>query len=88
MIEEIHRRHRWNVETQRRLDGHAYHDGNDRTEKDCEHCGLVKVTVHPPQGLPRREWRHWNGQTFVCEQTPPCVPTRAVSDVPMQVQVS
>ena len=22
MIEDIHRRHRWNVETQRRLDGH------------------------------------------------------------------
>lgn len=85
MIDHSVRRHRWNVETQRRLDGHAFADGNDRNEKDCQFCGLVKITVHPPQGLPWREWRHANGQTFQCDATPPCIAAANVAAVPSDV---
>ena len=28
-----------------------------QTERTCNFCGAVKVTVHPPEGGGRREWR-------------------------------
>lgn len=30
-------------------------DGCERSERMCEKCGIVKITVHPPQGNPWRE---------------------------------
>lgn len=48
-------------------------DGNERTEKPCLHCGLVKITVHPPYGRPWHEWRTRENAVYVGEATPPCV---------------
>ncbi|HLH95031.1 MAG TPA: hypothetical protein VKW08_07925 [Xanthobacteraceae bacterium] len=45
----------------------------DRTERTCAHCGLVKITMHPPHGLPWREWRHRNGASIPLTNTPPCL---------------
>lgn len=59
---------------------HKWHDpvtvpygprGCEQTERACELCKLVKVTVHPPQGLPWREWREGVAQVRL-ERTPPC----------------
>jgi hypothetical protein len=55
------------------LHGSESPDGNDRTERHCEHCGLVKITVHPPSGIPWREWRTRDGRMWVGEATPPCL---------------
>ena len=47
---------------------------NDQTERTCIHCGMLKITVHSPQGLPWREWRHSKSPAqFACEHTPPCL---------------
>lgn len=47
--------------------------GNERTERTCPRCGLVKITVHPPHGLPWREWRHpASAVTFPAGHVPPC----------------
>lgn len=71
---EIVRKHRWPPDSERRIHGSEYPDGNDRTEKTCPHCGLVKITVHPAGGgIPWREWRHKNGSAIALEHTPPCV---------------
>lgn len=48
-------------------------DGNERTERSCAHCALVKITVHPPYGFPWREWRTKAGETWVGGATPPCL---------------
>lgn len=48
-------------------------NGLAQSERTCLWCGLVKITVHPPQGLPWREWRHpSNPQQFAMAATPPC----------------
>ena len=66
-------RHDWLSAPERRIPACESSDGNDRTEKTCPRCLIVKVTVHPPQGFPWREWRHANGSSFQCEATPPCI---------------
>lgn len=48
-------------------------DGNARTERECAHCHLMKITVHPPHGLPWREWRTKNGEVWQGTATPPCL---------------
>jgi hypothetical protein len=48
-------------------------DGNDRTERVCLSCGLVKITVHPPKGFAWREWRTRDGKPWVGDITPPCL---------------
>ncbi len=49
-------------------------DGNERTERTCQNCGLVKITVHPPHGFPWREWRMRGGdETIALTTTPPCL---------------
>lgn len=48
-------------------------DGNERTERTCAHCGLVKITVHYARGLPGREWRTKEGKRWVGDATPPCL---------------
>jgi hypothetical protein len=67
------RRHRWPDESERRIPACESPDGNDRTEKTCQHCGMVKVTIHYPHGrIPGREWRRSNGAVIKIEHTPPC----------------
>jgi hypothetical protein len=65
-------RHRWPPEPDRRIPACDSPDGNDRSEKECRHCGMVRVTVHPPQGFPWHEWRRSNGAVIKIEHTPPC----------------
>lgn len=49
----------------------------DRTERTCAHCGLVKITVHPPHGYPWREWRHRDSPVRIAlTTTPPCLQER------------
>lgn len=60
------RRHRWG-------EGVLVGEYLDRTERTCVHCGLVKITVHPPQGWPWREWRTREGKRWEGENTPPCL---------------
>lgn len=45
----------------------------EQTERVCTACGLTKITVHPPKGIPWREWRHPSSENqFAMPQTPPC----------------
>jgi hypothetical protein len=48
-------------------------DGNARTERTCMFCGLVKITVHPAQGFPWREWRTRHGGVMIGARVPQCV---------------
>ena len=48
-------------------------DGNERCERACIHCGLIKVTVHGGEGFPWREWRKANGERVYGQATPPCL---------------
>lgn len=70
---QIERRHRWPSESERRIPACETSDGNDRTEKTCPHCGLVQITVHYPQGFPKREWRTADGKPWWGDATPPCL---------------
>jgi hypothetical protein len=74
-------RHDWVNGIERRLAACDSADGNGRTEKTCALCGLVKVTVHYPQGLPGREWITASGEVWVGNATPPCIP-KIPSEVP------
>ncbi len=38
--------------------------GCDETERECELCGLVKITVHQPEGFPYRAFRSKGGVRF------------------------
>lgn len=67
----IARKHRWGDPVW--TPGMENHDGNDRTERACIFCGLVKITVHPPSGLPWREWRTKDGMVAQLTATPPCL---------------
>ncbi len=48
--------------------------GRERNERACLRCGLVKITVIPPQGLPWREWRTKTKDIWQGAATPPCLP--------------
>jgi hypothetical protein len=49
-------------------------DGNERTHRVCELCGLIKITVHPPHGFPWREWRMKDSSVSIpLTNTPPCL---------------
>jgi hypothetical protein len=67
------RRHRWLDCDEKRIAACDSPDGNDRTEKKCPVCGLVKITVHPPHGFPWREWRRKGGERVYGQATPPCI---------------
>ena len=79
------RRHRWNENEPVRLA--ACDDGNDRTEKTCPQCGVVKITVHPPKGFPWREWRTKEGHVWTGALTPPCVAAEAPAPAPASAEV-
>lgn len=38
--------------------------GCDESERECELCGLVRITVHRPDGYPYRAWRSKGGVRF------------------------
>lgn len=66
----VPRKHKWVGE--HRIPACDSIDRNERTERGCPQCGLVKITVHPPHGLPWREWRTANGERLIQARTPPC----------------
>jgi hypothetical protein len=67
------RKHRWNLDEEKRIAGTEFKDGVGRTERVCIHCGLIRITMHPPGGFPWRAWRHPKSKTdFECQNTPPC----------------
>lgn len=66
----VTRKHRWVGE--RRVPACDSVDGNERTERGCGLCGIVKITVHPPHGLPWREWRTAKGEQLKQTATPKC----------------
>lgn len=54
------------------------HDGNERSERACRHCPLIKITVHPAVGFPWREWRMKDSQARIAlGATPPCLDAEA-----------
>jgi hypothetical protein len=51
--------------------------GNDEHERRCRHCGLVKITIHYPFGIPGRAWRTKGAERFPNPGTTPiCEPTK------------
>jgi hypothetical protein len=46
----------------------------EETWRGCAVCGLVKITVHPPHGLPYRVWRYPDGSRSNGAATPECRP--------------
>lgn len=63
-------RHRWG-ERFTRLDDTP--SNCPQSERVCARCGLTRITVHPPSGLPWREWKPKGGTQMQFEMTPPCV---------------
>jgi hypothetical protein len=70
-VTTVPRKHSWDVHRWIRHDESP--DGNSRTERTCSLCQMVKITVHPPRGLPWREWRPHDGQLWGGTATPPCL---------------
>lgn len=72
MIDTImrHHRHRWMDKPPV-----TFRDdkGRERRDRVCQHCGMTRSTIIPPQGFPWHEWTTADGQTLVGESTPPCV---------------
>lgn len=71
------RRHSWSTKV--RIAGAETITGCDQTEQRCWNCGRVKITVHPPHGLPYVAWR-WssdNPQQFTMIAMPRCVAVTA-----------
>lgn len=62
-------RHRW-----RDPDRFEHH-----SERRCEFCSLIKITMHPPRGNPWREWRYNSGKNFKSDVTPRCDPSGEVA---------
>ena len=72
------RKHKWE-DSKRILPSESF-DGNERMERICKLCGLIKITVHPPSpDFPWREWRTPTGKTVQFTSTPPCL--ERVSDL-------
>lgn len=68
------RRHDWLSLPERKIPACESPDGNDRTEKTCGGCGIVKITVHGRNNLHWNKWRLLTGQEFQVNGTPPCDP--------------
>jgi hypothetical protein len=66
-------RHDWKTLGDRRLAHTEFDDGNARTLRTCNHCGLVKITVHFGGGKEaERRWQ-WPGRPeFFTHHTPAC----------------
>lgn len=64
------RNHRW-IERKTILPDDSV-SGCEETHRQCEHCPLIRITVHPPHGLPYRLWQYRDGEradglTPMCE---------------------
>jgi hypothetical protein len=67
-------RHDWKTRGEQRIAHTEFADGNARTYRTCNHCGLVKITVHfAGGGKVERRWRRagW-AEEWSIENTPPC----------------
>lgn len=62
-------RHRWGAPIR-----FQYH-----TERHCEFCALVKITMHPSPCDAWREWKYGNGENFRTDLTPRCDPSGEVA---------
>lgn len=60
--------HRYNLES--RIAACDSPDGNERTERTCPFCMLVKITVHPPYGFAFRKYRLKDGTELNQERVP------------------
>lgn len=61
----------------------------EETERVCAFCDLVKITIHPPQGIPWRAWRTKEGKRWEGSATPPCLPAwMEASAAPTEVPFS
>ncbi len=56
------RNHKWG--DSRNIHRDSTKSGCDETERECELCGLIKLTIHPPFGRPYRAWRTPGGIRF------------------------
>lgn len=65
--------HRWDNANEKRVLPDESKDGLERCERVCLNCGMTKITVHYPQGWPKREWRTHDGKPWWGSSTPPCV---------------
>lgn len=76
--------HKWNME--HRIPACESPDGNERTERTCPFCMLVKITVHPPRGVAWREWRTKDGRQLIGTNVPHgCMGTANVRARPEEV---
>lgn len=77
--------HKWQLEN--RIPSCDSPDGNERTEKTCPFCGLVKITVHwtQPGRYPDREWRTKDGRCFIGGNIPHGCIGQGVSAKPQEV---
>ena len=62
-------RHRWHAGVERIAE---CADGNARSVRRCERCGLLRITVHPPHGYPWQEFETNDGVVLKQRHTPPC----------------
>lgn len=67
------RRHAWDPIPKAMLAATEFPDGNARTLRTCSQCGMIKVTVHSPDGRAWREWRTKSGDVWHGQATPPCL---------------
>ena len=54
-------------------------NGCQLSERTCALCGLVRITVHPPEGFAYRAWRTPSGYALVSDHTPACEPLKVAS---------
>jgi hypothetical protein len=75
-------KHDWKTLSEQRIA--ECDDGNSRTLRTCFHCGLVKVTVHSPDGRAWRMWRSSPDSTIETEwvghYTPTCSGPREIAE--------
>lgn len=64
------RKHKWGNPIH--VPGRETVTGCDQTERKYELCPVVRITVHPPQGLPWREWRKHGAFQAQMDRTPEC----------------
>lgn len=64
--------HQWGAATRLPLD--TCLKRHEQTERTCAVCGLIRVTVHHPDGRAWREWRlAGTDRQFEDERTPVCM---------------
>jgi len=68
-------RHKWKPSYTKMADTIS---GCEETWRECSLCAVVKITVHPPMGIPWREW-HLGGKQFKMDATPPCLRAEAAA---------